>query len=180
MEFLKHLLASLPSRVSAIEDTTTARFQSPRASLSFAQALVASACSSNLQTVSISSHLLTPAAADVILRGLPQLQQASLAIHMPYSGGGVQAEAPNLQVWRPAADCSGLLSLVLRLKPFSYNDYDSSWIAVLDLSGLSSATKLQRLAISPASRPLGLQSCPNWTPSRWAAWSLMKLQTQQQ
>jgi hypothetical protein len=83
LEFLRAILATLPFGITAIEDLddSNAKLARPslEASLSFAQALVASACCSNLVFVRLSSGLLMPEAADIILEGLPRLQEMHLS-----------------------------------------------------------------------------------------------------
>jgi hypothetical protein len=152
LDFLGLVLATLPSRITAIEDlddeSTEWTTPSQQASLGFAQALVASACCSNLLSVKLSSGLLTPEAADIILQGLPRLQEARLSIDAS------QASAPGQQqVWSPKAQsCQDLAHLQI-----SYDGLS------LDLSGLSSATKLQRLSVYlvAATNLAGLQALTN-------------------
>jgi hypothetical protein len=141
LDFLAQQLALLPCHVSTIEDVTIIPADpphpSPPASLAFAQALVASACSISLLAVRLSSALLTPAAEDIILQGLPRLQEASLGVCVgPRSG---PYHMPLQQVWRPKADCYCEL---LTLQVWAHDTTDTDYLAV-DLSGLSTATKLQ-------------------------------------
>jgi hypothetical protein len=137
LQYFESLLATLPARIYGFEDSTKAKFHSVEASVSYAQALAASSFSSNLRSVKIGMPLLTPAAADIILQGLPQLQEAVLGIRVPPPASRAAADQP---VWRPKpGSCSELLKLDL--------DFESGPTNVLDLSGLSSATKLQQLLV---------------------------------
>jgi hypothetical protein len=147
---LRAILATLPARVTAIEDMNDEHiawsFPGHGASLRFAQALVASACCSNLLSVKLSSGLpahackLTPAAADIILQGLPRLQEARLSIDASQASASGQQQ----QVWSPKAQsCQDLAHLDLSCT-------FARWFAgrfSIDLSGLSSATKLQRISV---------------------------------
>ncbi len=145
LNFLVQQMALLPSHVTSIEDVAVVdaaqRQPSPSGSLAFTKALLASACSRGLLAVKL--HLMTPAAADIILQGLPRLQHAVLGIYMCPTSTPLEQ-----RVWRPKADrCQELLTLQV----WARIDH-----MLLDLSGLSAATKLQRLAVQHAARAVNI------------------------
>jgi hypothetical protein len=145
LDFLRALLTSLPSHITALENVviSSSYCLSHEASLRFAQALVASVCCSNLLSVKLSSGLLTPAATDAILQGLPRLQEARLYI------SNYKAPAPGQHAWRPQAQsCQHL-----RLLDISYSGPGR---LSLDLIGLSSATQLHCFSASNATSATSL------------------------
>ncbi len=96
------------------------------------QQLVASACHDSLTDLTL-YQLSSTAAADVILQRLPNLQHVSFDNLMEAPAGSLPAHDSS---WRPLADLSNMAG---RLRAWSPD------VGVMDLSGLSSASKLQQL-----------------------------------
>lgn len=144
---LMDLFQSLPERLKGV-DINAHAYGTSAGTMSSAQSFVTSACSNSITNFTIQQLHITAAAADAILTGFKNLQNAHL------SGLGIpHGAAPT---WRPSADLShmaGKLSLLC------------SGHMALDLAGLSTASKLHSLRLDAGSF-INLQAISSLTSLR--------------